>query len=192
MASPLLLTAQDCTGQVHLVLGSGPLAASRCAKSLEVGARPIVIAPPNAELHYTLAKLVENGKVQRIQREFQDEDLKTLGRDEVENVADAVFIATGARDSLSTHISTACRRLRVPVNVTDAPNLCTFTLLSTHSDGPLQIGITTSGRGCKLSSRIRREVASSLPPNFGQAIERLGTIRKRIWEEDHAAQLAAD
>jgi uroporphyrin-III C-methyltransferase len=78
------------------------------------------------------------------------------------------------------------------VNVADAPNLCTFTLLSTHSDGPLQIGVTTSGKGCKLSSRIRREISSSLPPGLGQAVERLGTMRRRIWEEDHAAELAMD
>ena len=70
----------------------------------------------------------------------------------------------------------------------DAPNLCTFTLLSTHSDGPLQIGITTSGKGCKLASRIRREIASTLPHNFGDAVERLGTVRRRIWEEDHRPQ----
>ena len=86
--------------------------------------------------------------------------------------------------------------MRVPINVVDAPNLCSFTLLSTHSDGPLQIGITTSGKGCKLASRIRREIASSLPPHFGSAVERLGTIRRRIWEEDHRAfeteELATD
>lgn len=91
-----------------------------------------------------------------------------------------------------THVSTLCRRLRIPVNVADAPNLCTFTLLSTYSDGPLQIGVTTSGKGCKLASRIRREIASSLPTELGQAVERLGTIRRRVWEEDHAAELAAD
>ena len=67
----------------------------------------------------------------------------------------------------------------------DTPNLCTFTLLSTHLDGPLQIGITTSGKGCKLASRVRREIASYLPTNLGAAIERLGTVRRRIWEEDH-------
>lgn len=89
------------------------------------------------------------------------------------------------QSSVGTHISSLCRRMRVPVNVVDAPNLCTFTLLSTHSDGPLQIGITTSGKGCKLASRIRRDVASSFPPNFGAAVERLGTVRRRIWEEDH-------
>jgi uroporphyrin-III C-methyltransferase len=76
--------------------------------------------------------------------------------------------------------------------VSDAPSLCTFTLLSTHSDGPLQIGITTSGKGCKLASRIRREVVASLPPNFGDAIEKLGSMRRRIWEEDHRQYDAAD
>ena len=84
-----------------------------------------------------------------------------------------------------SHISQLCRRKRIPINIVDAPNLCTFTLLSTHSDGPLQIGITTSGKGCKLASRIRREIATSLPPKFGETVERLGAIRRRIWEEDH-------
>jgi uroporphyrin-III C-methyltransferase len=190
--APALLTAQDCAGQVHLIIGSGPLAASRCAKSLEIGAKPIVIAPADSELHYTLAKHVDAGKATWVQRHFEDNDLRSHGREEVEHVVDAVFVTIGAKTPLSTHISTLCRRLRVPVNVADAPNLCTFTILSTHSDGPLQIGITTSGRGCKLSSRIRREVAASLPPKFGEAVERLGTIRRRIWEEDHAAQLAMD
>lgn len=85
-------------------------------------------------------------------------------------------------------ISKLCRRLRIPVNVVDAPHLCTFTLLSTHSDGPLQIGITTSGNGCKLALRIRREIASSLPQKLGVAVERLGRVRRRIWEEDHRGE----
>jgi uroporphyrin-III C-methyltransferase len=75
------------------------------------------------------------------------------------------------------------------VNIADAPALCTFTLLSTHTDGPLQIGVTTNGRGCKLSSRIRREIASYLPAQLGSACARLGTIRKRIQEEDHLTHL---
>src|SRR5215471_14576246 len=85
-----------------------------------------------------------------------------------------------------SHISKLCRRLRIPVNVSDAPDLCTFTILATYSDGPLHIGITTSGRGCKLASRLRREIASYLPRGLGSAIETLGSMRRQIWEEDHA------
>ena len=113
------------------------------------------------------------------------------------NMSSSATLALSSSRSLKgTQISNLCRRKRVPVNIVDAPNLCTFTLLSTHSDGPLQIGITTSGKGCKLASRIRREIASSLPPNLGAAIERLGIVRQRIWEEDHqkyqADELAVD
>lgn len=192
MTAPALLTALDCVGHVHLIIGCGPLAASRASKSIEVGASPVILAPAHSEVHYTLSKRIEEKWVRWIQRSFEEDDLRSLGRPDVDGVVDAVFVTTGPKSQLSTDISTLCRRLRVPVNVTDAPNLCTFTLLATHTDGPLQIGITTSGKGCKLSSRIRREVASSLPPGFGKTVERLGTIRRKIWEEDHAAELASD
>ncbi|TQS31546.1 hypothetical protein Golomagni_08169, partial [Golovinomyces magnicellulatus] len=62
--------------------------------------------------------------------------------------------------------------------------LCTFSLLSTHTDGPLQIGVTTNGRGCKLASRIRREIAASLPQNLGPACARLGDLRRTLIQQD--------
>ena len=187
-----LLTSVDAVNHVHLIIGSNPLAGARCTRSLEVGAVPKLVAPADSALHYGLHKRVDEGKVEWIQRGFQDSDLTTLGRGEVEHVVDAVFVTTGGKTAVAAHISSLCRRLRIPVNVADAPNLCTFTLLSTHSSGPLQIGVTTSGKGCKLASRIRRELASALPAELGPAVERLGTIRRRIWEEDHAIEQSLD
>ncbi|KNG83108.1 siroheme synthase [Aspergillus nomiae NRRL 13137] len=184
-----LLTAVYAESQVHLIVGGNPLAAARCAKSLEAGAKPVIIAPDTGDLHFSLSEHIENGSVQWVRREFQDDDLKTLGREEVDHVVDTVFITLGGNHPLSAHISKLCRRLRIPVNVSDAPELCTFSLLSTYSDGPLHIGITTSGRGCKLASRLRREISSSLPSNLGAAIDRLGAVRRRLWAEDHAAGL---
>ncbi|KAL6712623.1 uroporphyrin-III C-methyltransferase [Coniothyrium glycines] len=190
--APALLTAVDATSHVHLIIGANPLAGARCTRSIEVGAKPILLAPEDADLHYGLVKRIETGEIQWLQRSFQEEDLTSLGRPEVDGVVDAVFITSGGKQGSSTKISSLCRRLRIPVNVADAPNLCSFTLLSTHSDGPLQIGVTTSGKGCKLSARIRREIAASLPPHLGDSVERLGTLRRRIWEEDHAAELSQD
>ncbi|KAF2021907.1 uroporphyrin-III C-methyltransferas-like protein [Aaosphaeria arxii CBS 175.79] len=190
--APSLLTAIDSTNHVHLIIGSNPLAGARCTRSIEVGAKPIVIAPEDATFHYTLSKRIEEGAVQWVKRGFTEDDLTTLGRAEVDGVVDAVFVTTGGKGSQSTEISSLCRRLRIPINVADAPNLCSFSLLSTHSDGPIQIGVTTSGKGCKLSARIRREIASSLPQNLGAAVDRLGTMRRRIWEEDHAHEHSQD
>lgn len=186
---PSLLTAQNCRDNVHLIVGSGSLAASRCKKSLEVGAHPILVAPEHDDIHFTIAKQIEEGSVQWTKRDFDEQDLTTLGREEVDHVVDAVFVTIGPKHPLSARIASLCKRLRIPVNVVDAPQLCTFTLLSTYSDGPLQIGITTSGRGCKLALRIRREIATILPKDFGAAVDRLGTIRRKIWEEDHLAEL---
>jgi len=186
---PALLTAQNCSGDIHLIVGSGPLAASRCSKSLEVGGQPILVAPEHDDLHFALAKHIDEGRLRWTKRDFEEQDLSTLGREEVDHVVDAVFVTTGPKHLLSIRISTLCKRLRIPVNVVDAPQLCTFTLLSTYSDGPLQIGITTSGRGCKLASRIRREITTILPRDFGAAVDRLGTIRRKIWEEDKLAEL---
>ncbi|KAL4892942.1 siroheme synthase [Aspergillus ambiguus] len=184
-----LLAAVNAESQVHLIIGTNPLAAARCTKSLEVGAKPIVIAPESVDLPYALAERIEDGSAQWLRRDFRDEDLTTLGREDVDHVVDMVFVTLGGTHPLSPHISKLCRRLRIPVNVSDAPELCTLSLLSTYSDGPLHIGITTSGRGCKLASRLRREIASTLPPNLGNAIDRLGAVRRRLWAEDHAAGL---
>jgi uroporphyrin-III C-methyltransferase len=110
----------------------------------------------------------------------------------VENIVDAVFVTSPGSTPANVEIAAQCRRLRIPVNVVDAPQLCTFTLLSTHSAGPLQIGVTTSGRGCKLASRIRREIAAALPPDLGDAVDRLGAMRKKIWEQDRAQAARAE
>ncbi|KAL4953239.1 tetrapyrrole methylase [Aspergillus filifer] len=188
-ASIPLLASMNANSQVHLIIGSSPLAAARCTKCLQAGARPVIIAPESESLQYTLAAHIENGSAQWARREFQDEDLTSLGREEVDHVVDMVFITFGGSSSQNSHISKLCRRLRIPINVLDAPDLCTFSLLSTYSDGPLHVGITTSGRGCKLASRLKREISATLPPNLGNAIDRLGTMRKRLWEEDFAAGL---
>ncbi|KAK4063465.1 uncharacterized protein Triagg1_9342 [Trichoderma aggressivum f. europaeum] len=189
-SSNTLLAGLNCTGNIHLVIGTNPLAAARCAQSLGAGAHPIVVAPETAELHYGLQQKIDDGSVKWVREEFEDEHLFRLGRQEVGRVVDAVFVTAGAsRDELASHISSLCKRNRIPVNVVDAPHLCTFSLLSVHSDGPLQIGVTTNGRGCKLASRIRREIASSLPPNLGAACHRFGEARRRIQQHDEGGSL---
>ncbi|KAK4247004.1 tetrapyrrole methylase [Corynascus novoguineensis] len=209
-----LLTAQHCTGHVHLILGANPLAAARASSSLAAGAKPILISPlPSSspspdhkqqeqeqlpQLHYSLTTLIAAGTLIHLPRAFTPSDLFTLGREDVNRVVDAVFI-TSPLVSLSSPsaagadvkteqpaaldaaaVASLCKQNRIPVNVVDAPELCSFSLLSVHTDGPLQIGVTTNGRGCKLAGRVRREVAASLPPGLGAAVERLGGLRKRL------------
>lgn len=179
-----LLAALNCKGNTHLIVGTNPLAAARCTQSLAAGAVPVLLAPDTPDLHYGLQKRIDAGEVAWHRKAFEDEDLFRLGRDEVGNVVDAVFVTSSGTRDLAERIAALCRKNRIPVNVVDAPQLCTFSLLSTHTDGPLQVGVTTNGRGCKLASRIRREVAAALPTGLGAACARLGDVRRRIQAED--------
>ena len=103
MPAPLL-TAHDASGHVHLIIGSNPLASARCAKSIEAGAKPKIVAPADAEVHYALLKRIEDGEVEWIKKGFEDEHLTTLGREEVDNVVDAVFVTLGGKKASSACI----------------------------------------------------------------------------------------
>jgi uroporphyrin-III C-methyltransferase len=105
--APALLTAVDSTSHIHLVVGSNPLAGARCSRAIEVGAKPILIAPEDSTLHYGLAKRIEAGEVKWIQRHFEEADLTTLGRPEVDGVVDAVYVTAGGKQS-SGKISEDC------------------------------------------------------------------------------------
>lgn len=102
---PPLLIAHDATGHVHLVVGSNPLASARCTKSIEVGAKPKIVASADAEVHYALMKRIEDGEVEWIKKGFEDEMLTSLGRDEVDNVVDAVFVTLGGKKPSSSCIT---------------------------------------------------------------------------------------
>ena len=93
-----MLTATDARSHVHLVIGTNPLAAARCGQSLAAGASPVLLAPADAELHYALQRRVDNGEVKRITKMFEDQDLFTLGREDVGRVVDAVFVTSGPRE----------------------------------------------------------------------------------------------
>jgi len=80
----------------------------------------------------------------------------------------------------STQIYKLCKQQRIPVNVADVPPECDFYFGSVHRDGPLQIMISTNGNGPKLANIIRRQIAATLPSNVGEAIKKVGTLRRKL------------
>jgi uroporphyrin-III C-methyltransferase len=103
-----MLAALNCRGNVHLIIGTNPLAATRCGQSLGAGATPMLIAPETSELHYGLARRIDAGEVAWHKKVFHDDDLFTLGREEVGRTVDAVFVTSGPRDPLSEYFNMSC------------------------------------------------------------------------------------
>ncbi|PFH61246.1 hypothetical protein XA68_17880 [Ophiocordyceps unilateralis] len=180
-APTTLLAALSCKDNIHLIVGNNPLAATRCNQSLTAGAQPILVSDSVPD---PLVSLMDEGAI-RWEKEFEEGMLFRLGRDEVDGIVDAVFLTCPVDAKLADMVGT-CRRYRIPVNVVDRPDLCSFTLLSVYRDGPLQVGVTTNGNGCGLAVRVRRFIAAELPKGLGQAVERLGRWRRRvIVDADH-------
>lgn len=177
-----LLTAWNCTDEIHLVIGSSNISSLRAQSVLSSDAKAILITPvPQEQLPQSLQQLISSDKIRHINRNFQETDLTSLGRDEVGNVVDKVF----SEDfDLKHQLYQKCRSLRIPITVADSPDLCSFTMLSTHKAGDLQIGVTTDGKGCRLAARIRREIASKLPQNIDKVVENVGTLRRAIQDSD--------
>ncbi|GMM51093.1 uroporphyrinogen-III C-methyltransferase [Starmerella bacillaris] len=108
-------------------------------------------------------------------------ELETLGRPEVDHFVDGVFILPNdsfKEDDLVA-ISNACKKRRIPLNVTERPDLCTFTLPSTYDDGPFQLAVCTNGMGCRLANRLRRTIVSMLPKDLGLICSNVGQLRRK-------------
>lgn len=80
----------------------------------------------------------------------------------------------------STAIYKLCKERKVPANIADVPPECDFYFGSVHRDGPLQIMVSTNGKGPRIAALIRRYIAKSLPPNAGNAIEAIGRLRVKL------------
>lgn len=182
-----LLASFHCKDEHHVVIGAlAPVALLRAKAIIAAGAFPILIDnAPLDELSKTLQGLIEEGKVEYHNEEYSKRLLTSLGRSEVDLVVDKVFVTLyQSEQELKEQISADCKRLRIPVNVSDSPELCSFTLLSTHSSGSFHFGVTTSGKGCKLALRIKRELVGALPGNIDQICDRVGELRRQIQQED--------
>ena len=80
----------------------------------------------------------------------------------------------------STQIWKLCKEKRIAANIADVPPECDFYFGSVHRDGPLQIMVSTNGNGPKIASIVRKQIAASLPLNVGDAIAKVGELRKRL------------
>lgn len=82
----------------------------------------------------------------------------------------------------SSAVYEACRARRIPANIADVPAECDFYFGSVLRQGPLQILVSTNGKGPRMAALVRRWIARNLPVNVGAAVERVGVLRNKLRE----------
>lgn len=105
-----------------------------------------------------------------VDRKFEPSDLDN---------ADMVLTAVDDPEA-SSQIWKLCKERKIAANIADVPPECDFYFGSVHRDGPLQIMVSTNGKGPRLANIVRRKIAETLPPNTGEAIEKVGKLRQML------------
>ncbi|MCD8018828.1 MAG: bifunctional precorrin-2 dehydrogenase/sirohydrochlorin ferrochelatase [Clostridiales bacterium] len=92
---------------------------------------------------------------------------------------DAVLVvaATASRE-VNHRVYEACARDRIPVNVVDAPEECTFLFPAVVKRGDISIGINTGGKSPLVSSHIRKQIEEAVPDDYGEIAKQLGQLRE--------------
>ncbi|KAF3908147.1 hypothetical protein AA313_de0200160 [Arthrobotrys entomopaga] len=169
-----LIIAWQVRNKRVLLVGGGNVAATRLVHLLNADALITLISPPSG-LHPETAHRIKTHRntITYIPRTFHPTDLT--------NDPTITLVLTAIDDPVaSTEIYTVAKKLKIPVNVADVPPECDFYFGSVHRDGPLQIMVSTNGNGPKLAAMVRRRVADGLPERTGEAIVKVGELRRRL------------
>jgi len=77
-------------------------------------------------------------------------------------------------------VSMDAKALGIPVNVVDAPDLCTFTMGSIIERSPVVIAISSEGNAPVLARYIRTKIETMLPAGYGRIAGIAGEFRDKV------------
>lgn len=154
----------DVTGQNCVVVGGGNIAARKIEKLLLFRANITVIAPSVCK------EIAENKAIAIRKRIFRDSD------------ADGAFLVIGATNDtqINSHIAEICREKHIPVNIVDAPQLCSFYFPAIVRKEPVTVAISTDGVAPLLARYLRESIEELIDDTVIKTAEILQTGRKKL------------
>ncbi len=167
----------DIEGQDCLIVGGGNVAYRKVMVLADYGPRIRVIAPEmEQELTELKERLGREGKEERLSlicRRFEDKDLEG---------ADFVVAAT-EDEELNRRISVLCRERKIPVNVVDVQEECSFIFPALVREEDITVGISTGGSSPTIAQYLKARFRKALPEGFGRLAAELGTYRGMVKEQ---------
>ncbi len=154
----------DIEKQNCLIVGGGIVALRKVEVLLPYDPDISVIAP---EFAPELRELAETSAIRLEERAFSMEDL--AGRD---------FVVAATDDQvLNQQISLTCKKERIPVNVVDVKEECSFIFPSIVRDGDIVIGISSGGKSPAVTQYLKKQIREVIPDGYGLLVKQLGEYR---------------
>lgn len=137
-----------------LVVGGGEIALRKSRLLADSGAVLRVVAP---EIGAEVRELIERSGGEEILRGYTESDLNGC----------VLIIAATDDEPLNAQVSADARQRGVPVNVVDAPALCSVIFPAIVDRSPLVIAVSSGGDAPVLARLIRAKLETWIPPTYG-------------------------
>jgi siroheme synthase-like protein len=159
----------DMSGRRVLVVGGGHVAEEKVTGLLraDMAGRLTLVAP---KLLPSLQKLLAEGKIDVIQREYRDGDMAGY---------DFVMVATDD-GRVNAEIAAEGKGRRIWVNAADDPKNCDFILPAVVRQGQIVVAASTGGASPALARRLREELTDFLSEDFAGLADLLGEVRTEL------------
>ena len=161
-----------------VLIGGGQVAAGRLTNLLQADALVTIIAPSDSlhpEVFYRISEdETAKTRITWVKRKY-------VGATDLEGDTTMVLTAIDDHEE-SLRIWRDAKTAKIPVNVADVPPNCDFYFGSLVRRGPLQIMVSTNGKGPKMASLVKDKIEEALPTQIEAAIENAGKLRARLRE----------
>ncbi|WP_010205415.1 bifunctional precorrin-2 dehydrogenase/sirohydrochlorin ferrochelatase, partial [Pseudomonas amygdali] len=154
-------------GSRVLVVGGGEIALRKSRLIADAGAVLRVVAP---EIEAQLSELVVQSGGEMILRGYSEGDLDGC----------VLIIAATDDEPLNAQVSHDARLRCVPVNVVDAPALCTVIFPAIVDRSPLVIAVSSGGDAPVLARLIRAKLETWIPSTYGQLAGLAARFRNQV------------
>lgn len=152
-------------GRLVLVIGGGEVALRKARLLSDAGAVLRVVAP---EIRSELQELAGPGG--NFLRGYASSDLQGV----------ALVIAATDDVPLNAQISAEAQALGIPVNVVDAPALCSVIFPAIVDRSPLIVAVSSGGDAPVLARLIRAKIETWIPATYGQLANLGKRFRDRV------------
>jgi len=153
--------------QPCLVVGAGDVASRKIQMLLNAGADVTVIAPETCEGVMTLS--VEK-KIKWCVRIVEDRDIQGKR---------LVISATNCGE-VNRWVSQLANQANIPVNVVDAPELCSFIVPSIIDRSPVVVAVSSGGSSPVLARLLRARLETLIPATYGRLAKLMEGFRQEV------------
>jgi uroporphyrin-III C-methyltransferase/precorrin-2 dehydrogenase/sirohydrochlorin ferrochelatase len=150
-----------------VVIGGGDVATRKVSMLLKANAAITLYSP---EICHELKAMADDNKIVYVNAHFSPNQLSGA----------CMVIAATDDETVNISVSEAAKAQNIPVNVVDAPALCTFTMGSIIDRSPIVIAISSEGNAPVLARYIRAKIETMLPAAYGRIADIAGEFRDAV------------